>query len=80
MPSRKDNTPIDEPLTKLGKERTMDETTYVDPVCGMEVTPETAAETVEYGAKTYYFCSPGCRTVFEMNPEKYTTPTRENPS
>ena len=48
----------------------MDET-YVDPVCGMEVTPETAADSVEYGAKTYYFCSAGCRAVFESNPEKY---------
>ena len=45
--------------------------TFVDPVCGMEVTPETAAASVEYGAQTYYFCSPGCRTVFETDPEKY---------
>ena len=44
---------------------------YVDPVCGMEVTPETAADSVEYGAKTYYFHSVGCRAVFESNPEKY---------
>jgi YHS domain-containing protein len=53
---------------------------YVDPVCGMEVTPETAAESVEYGAKTYYFHSAGCRAVFESNPEKYVQqPTQENP-
>jgi Cu+-exporting ATPase len=45
----------------------------------MEVTPETAAESVEYGAKTYYFCSAGCRAVFESNPEKYEQQTRENP-
>ena len=45
--------------------------TFVDPVCGMEVTPETAAASVDYGPQTYYFCSPGCRTVFETDPEKY---------
>jgi len=49
--------------------------TFVDPVCGMEVTAETAAATVEYGPKTYYFCSPGHRTMFEMDPEKYITNT-----
>ena len=54
------------------------EETYVDPVCGMEVAPETAAESIQYGAKTYYFCSAGCRAVFESNPEKYNQPTSEN--
>ena len=52
---------------------------FVDPVCGMEVTPETAAETAEYEGHTYYFCSPGCRAVFETNPEKYTHAAHENP-
>jgi len=70
------------PLTTSGKEPTMNET-FVDPVCGVEVTPETAAEKVEYGGQTYYFCSPGHRTIFEINPEKYTNPItnppRENP-
>ena len=47
--------------------------TFIDPVCGKEVTPETAAASVEYGAQTYYFCSPGHRTVFETDPEKYIT-------
>ena len=47
--------------------------TFVDPVCGKEVTPETAAASVEYGPQTYYFCSPGHRTIFEMDPEKYIT-------
>ena len=49
--------------------------TFLDPVCGMEVTPETAAESLEHGAQTYYFCSPGCRTLFEMDPDKYVTRT-----
>ncbi len=45
--------------------------TYKDPVCGMSVTPETAAGKFEYKGVTYYFCSPGCRRSFEKEPEKY---------
>ena len=56
----------------------MDET-YVDPVCGMEVTPETAADSVEYEGQTYYFDSAGCRAAFESNPEKYIHPVGGNP-
>lgn len=46
-------------------------TTYIDPVCGMDVTPETAAATSEYNGKTYYFCAPGCKRSFDKDPEKY---------
>ena len=42
-----------------------------DPVCGMDVTPESAAGKFEYKGVTYYFCSPGCRCSFEKDPEKY---------
>jgi Cu+-exporting ATPase len=48
--------------------------TYKDPVCGMDVTPETAAATFEYKGTTYYFCSPGCKRSFEKDPEKYLDP------
>jgi len=44
---------------------------YVDPVCKMLVTPETAATIFEYKGKTYYFCMPGCRDKFAADPEKY---------
>ncbi len=43
----------------------------VDPVCGMRVDPKQAAATTEYRGKTYYFCAPGCKEVFEKEPEKY---------
>ena len=43
----------------------------MDPVCKMEVEPETAAAQAEYKGKTYYFCAPGCKAAFERNPEKY---------
>ncbi len=43
----------------------------IDPVCGMEVDPKSAAATYEYKGKTYYFCAPGCKRSFEKDPEKY---------
>jgi YHS domain-containing protein len=45
--------------------------TFIDPVCDMDVTPETAAGTSEYNGTTYYFCSPGCKRSFDKDPEKY---------
>ena len=48
--------------------------TLKDPVCGMSVTPETAAGKFEYNGTTYYFCSPGCRRSFEKDPEKFLAP------
>ena len=43
----------------------------IDPVCKMEVDPNTAEWTTEYKGKTYYFCAPGCKRSFEKDPEKY---------
>ena len=45
--------------------------TFKDPVCGMDVTSESAAGTSEYNGQTYYFCSPGCKRSFDKEPEKY---------
>ena len=42
-----------------------------DPVCGMSVDPATAAGSVPFEGKTYYFCSAGCRSEFERDPERY---------
>jgi len=42
-----------------------------DPVCGMEVNPDSAAGSVTYKGETYYFCAPGCKQAFEKEPEKY---------
>jgi YHS domain-containing protein len=47
------------------------EETVKDLVCGMDVDPKTAAAKSEYKGKTYYFCSPGCKKEFDLNPEKY---------
>jgi len=45
-----------------------------DPVCGMDVDPATAPETIQYQGKTYYFCAPGCRRAFEADPTEYLDP------
>jgi len=41
-----------------------------DPVCGMDVDEKKAKATSEYKGKTYYFCSKGCKVVFDRDPEK----------
>jgi YHS domain-containing protein len=43
-----------------------------DPVCGMQVNEQSAAGTSEHQGKTYFFCSPVCKSKFDKNPEKYT--------
>jgi YHS domain-containing protein len=45
--------------------------TFKDPVCGMEVSYETAQARSEYDGRTYYFCSMGCKEDFDREPEKY---------
>ena len=44
---------------------------FKDPVCGMEVTYQSAEARSEYKGKTYYFCSLGCKEDFDKDPEKY---------
>lgn len=53
--------------------------TYRDPVCGMELTPETAKATSEYQGRTYYFCSLEDKETFDKNPERYVVPVEDNP-
>jgi P-type Cu+ transporter len=44
----------------------------VDPVCGMRVDPDASrGGTFDHAGVTYYFCSPGCRTKFADDPEKW---------
>jgi Cu+-exporting ATPase len=46
-------------------EKTTTEKKYIDPICGMTVTPETAAGKLEHNAETVYFCSKGCLEKFQ---------------
>ncbi|HEX6961908.1 MAG TPA: heavy metal translocating P-type ATPase [Lacipirellula sp.] len=43
----------------------------IDPVCGMTVEPERAADTAEHDGQTYYFCSRGCAAKFRADPKRY---------
>lgn len=43
----------------------------IDPVCGMEVDPATAAGKATHDGKEYFFCSPGCKTAFEAEPARF---------
>jgi len=45
-----------------------------DPVCGMEIDEKKAAASSVYKGQTYFFCSQGCKSAFDKEPEKYLTP------
>ena len=48
-----------------------DPNAVVDPVCGMDVDPATAAAKSDYKGKTYYFCSKDEKAQFDKEPEKF---------
>ena len=50
---------------------------FKDPVCGMDVKPETAKGHLHRDGGDYYFCSVGCKTKFAADPEKYLKPKAE---
>jgi Cu+-exporting ATPase len=45
--------------------------TEIDPVCGMSVDPATTDLRSELKGLTYYFCSAGCKSSFDREPDKY---------
>ncbi len=45
-----------------------------DPVCGMEVQPESAAGSETHAGKVYYFCGKSCAAKFRAEPAKYVAP------
>lgn len=45
-----------------------------DPVCGMDVDPARTRHHASHGAGQFHFCSAGCRTKFEAEPERYLAP------
>ena len=44
---------------------------FVDPVCGMSVSPATAAGKHDFNGEIYYFCSTGCLIKFKQNPASF---------
>lgn len=45
----------------------------IDPVCGMTVTATPDHRPFDHDGRTYYFCSPGCRSAFEKDPAAYVS-------
>lgn len=48
-----------------------------DPVCGMEIDPETAFATEEHDGRTFYFCGAACHEAFQRDPHRYGHPAHE---
>jgi len=42
-----------------------------DPVCGMQIESDEAADTAEHAGTTYYFCSQACHDAFVADPGSY---------
>ncbi|MFC3231053.1 heavy metal translocating P-type ATPase [Marinibaculum pumilum] len=45
--------------------------TVKDPVCGMDVDPQTAKHSLEHDGRTYHFCSGRCADRFAAEPSRY---------
>ena len=48
--------------------------TESDPVCGMQVDPETSTLSLDYNGSTYWFCGKGCLLEFRDDPERFLDP------
>jgi len=46
-----------------------------DPVCGMQVDPENAADQLQIDGQAFYFCSKKCSAKFASDPDKYLSPS-----
>lgn len=49
---------------------------HIDPVCAMEVNPDSADYKPTYKSHTYYFCAEGCKKTFEASPAKFAGATK----
>jgi len=49
----------------------------MDPVCGMAVDEGTVQHRLEHLGTSYYFCTPGCKSSFQADPEKYIGKMRQ---
>ncbi len=52
--------------------------THIDPVCGMTVDPtKNKGGSFDHAGTTYYFCSPGCNTKFQSDPDGWLEKRRQ---
>ena len=61
------------PVADAGANPNSNPDKYIDPVCGMTVSPDTKLRHVHEG-KTYLFCNPKCQAKFTADPDKYLNP------
>jgi len=47
--------------------------THTDPVCGMKVDDQKTEAQSKYQGMTYHFCSQGCKSRFDGNPQHYAS-------
>jgi Cu+-exporting ATPase len=60
-----------DPVVEAADERPPAEPTVaLDPVCGMQIDPASAAATATHDGQTYHFCSTGCRDRFTDDPRR----------
>ena len=50
-----------------------------DPVCGMDVAPDSAAVTSLHEGQIYYFCARACKVSFDKDPERFARSEAELP-
>ncbi len=60
-----------EPASAAGPASVTGPAEATDPVCGMTVATGKAGRPLESGGVTLYFCSAGCRSEFQANPDSY---------
>ena len=51
----------------------------IDPVCGMSVDRQAGKPRLDHAGTTHFFCSNGCRTKFEADPDRYLKPRAPEP-
>jgi len=51
---------------------------YIDPVCGMSVSPATAAAETCHNGIQIYFCAEACKETFVANPNKFAIEKRKS--
>jgi Cu+-exporting ATPase len=60
--------------------KTLGDDRVTDPVCGMKVDPKTTPHRLEREGRSFFFCSAGCKTKFEADPDRYLAAEKKPPA
>jgi Cu+-exporting ATPase len=72
------STPEEPALIDGNSARDPSQTSWIDPVCGMTVSGQ-SAHCTEYDGRRYAFCCGGCREKFLAEPERYVDKVENSP-